>query len=919
VGINPGARIYLDVSALEEKLTGELVEQALEIYRGDFLAGFTLRDSVEFEDWHRLQAEHLRQLLTGGLHNAIVNAIDAEEHKRGLLLVQRLIELDPIDEWAHRQCMLLYALGGLRGLALEQYDHCRAILQAELGIEPSPETKQLQEKIIQGTQPLYNKALVPPHNLPAPQTSFIGREKELAQIASLLRDPSCRLLTLIGPGGIGKTRLALQAASKVLRSFPDGVYFIPLETLSSANYMIPAIASALQFNIDLFINPELDPKLQLFNFLRNRSCLLVFDGSEHLLAGAALMAEILTNAPRLKILATSREKLELAGEWLFPVTGLTVPQPSPGIVVEEASALRLFSERARQANTAYQPCIKDREGVAHICRLVEGIPLGIELAAAWAPLLTPKEIAAEIQKNLDFLSTAARDVPEKHHSLRAVFDSSWLLLDDAQRRALRRLAVFQGDFDRDAAQQIAGLNLAQLSTLVAKSLLASDMSGRFRLHDLLRRYATEKLNSHPLEREGILENHCRYYVGYLLQREDDLSSARMYIARDEIRPELDNLRAALHWATIHWPVEQMRRVLVVLGAFYVVHGWYEGKDALHEISRVRSDSLISRGVSDVQRDPVYLSARAHQAFFLCNMGQSKESDEISLECLQPLQEIGLGLELSECIQNLGVNASFRGEYDRAISLLESAIVLGRDSDFFFWPTYLLWLGHTNWLQGEYRRGMECLEKAYELFERQENSWGMAFSLTKMGLLADGLEQFAQAMTYHHKALAIFERINNLAGKAYVLSRMCMAAYFQDDYDLAVQYGLQGYQMFDTLGHRWGLVTSLSRLGFAYLGLGELEKATEYFGTSLVQSRKSEMTPQVLYALAGLACVFAQQGEDLKALDLYRYVKQNPLTPAVYVQQAARWFAGLDQSLAMQRSNFLNDQMDLGAVIGQLGY
>jgi tetratricopeptide (TPR) repeat protein len=363
----------------------------------------------------------------------------------------------------------------------------------------------------------------------------------------------------------------------------------------------------------------------------------------------------------------------------------------------------------------------------------------------------------------------------------------------------------------------------------------------------------------------------------------------------------------------------MRRVFVVLSAFYVVHGWYEGKDALQDIARVRRDRLISRGTSDVLRDPVYLSARAHQAFFLCNMGQSKESDEISQECLQPLQELGLTLELSECIQNLGVNASFRGEYERAIELLESAILIGRDCHFFAWPTYLLWLGHTNWLQGEYRRGMDCLEKAFALFERQENSWGMAFALTKMGLLADGLEQFAQAMTYHRKALAIFEQINNLAGKAYAFSRMCMAAYFQDDYTQAVKYGLQGYQMFESLGHRWGLITSLSRLGFAYLGTGELEKARQNFSASLMQSRQNEQTPQVLYALVGLACVMAQEGETIKALELFHYVKRHPQTPAVYVQQAIRWFVGLDQSAALQHHIFLDDQMDLDAVIGQLGF
>lgn len=893
VGIKPDARIYLDLSDLARKLARGDVEQALEIYQGDFLQGSNVRDSSEFEDWLRLEQERVRGSIISALHMSTSRAIEAGEYAKGQTFVKRLLELDPLDEMAYQQYILLLALDGERTAALAQYEKCCAILQAELGARPSVEMQELHEQILQGEIPASLGLAIPEHNLPAPQTSFVGREEELVKIGTLIQDPACRLLTLVGPGGSGKTRLALQAATKALRSFSDGVYFVPLELIYSADYLIPSIANALLFDIDTFAT-QLDPKTQLLDYLQKRSILFVMDGFEHLADNAGLLSEMLDHAPKVKVLVTSRQRLGLKAEWTFLVVGLPAPPNLNDAASNDSDAMRLFIQRAQQAKTDFRLSEGDIEYAAHICQLVEGMPLGIELAAAWTSVLFVKEIAGEMEKGLDFLATSMRDIPEKHRSLRAVFDSSWLLLTDEQQQTFSKLSVFRGGFDLQAAMQVTGANLQQLSALLDKSLLRRDEAGHFTMHSLIRQFAAEKLNQLPGLQEEVHTCFCRYYMNMLTQREADFMGPRMLEARDEIRHEMDNIHAAVNWVSLHWEAQPARKVLITLLCFYIVQGWHEGILAFRDIARLRRDALPAGYASDPAKDPVILSARIHQAFLQTNLGQIEESETISSECLEALRELGLREELSECLHNLGVNASFRGEYKSARAHLEDAILLGRECDYVVWPSYLLWLGHLYFLLGEYEDGLLSLRKCRDLFDKRGTLWGTAFALSKMGLAADGLGEHFQAMKYHREALSIFERFGNQAGKGYSLSRMSMSAYFLEEYPQALQLGLEGYQTFEEIGHRWGMCTSLSRLGFAYIGLGDTGKAKGYFKNAFRISKQDKMLPLSLYALAGFACTLAQEGEEQTALELYRYVQQHPQTPALYLKEAARWISSLDQ-------------------------
>ncbi len=477
------------------------------------------------------------------------------------------------------------------------------------------------------------------------------------------------------------------------------------------------------------------------------------------------------------------------------------------------------------------------------------MPLGIELAAAWTPVLNLKEISEEIQTNLDFLSSAKRDVDDKHQSLRAAFDGSWQLLNETQRDGFCKLSIFQGGFDREAALGVASVSIGQVTSIMDRSMLSRDHTGRFFMHSLLRQYGIEKLKASLSTWDEICNQHCLYYTQFLTERELNLLGDQMYIAADEVRKEMDNIRFAVYWAIVHWEGDRVRKILAGLLAFYAVYGWHEGKDVFGNIAQTRKEALFSKNVFDLEKDPIYLSACTHQAFLLCNLGQIEVSETLSRECLEPLCSIGLKSELSECIHNLGVNASFRGEYELAMEQLERAILLGRESQNSMWPTYLLWLGHAYFLLGEYERGLESLQKCYEIFERLGNYWGMAFASSKMGLAADGLGEFAQAKDYHRQALAIFEKTDNRTGKGYALSRMSESAYFLEEYRHAVELAEEGYQIFKSLGHHWGICTSLCRLGFGYVGLGEINKAEDCFRERSRKTQNYQTTPLSLYALA----------------------------------------------------------------------
>lgn len=396
-------------------------------------------------------------------------------------------------------------------------------------------------------------------------TPFVGRDIELAEIEHMLVDPSCRLITLVGPGGIGKTRLACEMLKKQNPIFPDGAYFVPLQPLLTADRIPSTIAEVLAFQV----SPHSDLFDQLCKYLYNRSLLLVMDNFEHLLDGSEIISNILASISTVKILVTSRERLNLIEEWVYEVHGLDFPASETFTEIEHYSAIQLFVQNARRVHNSFRLTPAQKPAVSRICRLVDGMPLGIELSAVWVRSLPCQVIAEEIQRSLDILETPARNVSPRHRNMRAVFEPTWNRLTEQERDVFKKLSVFRGGFTHTAAEYVAHATPRLLSGLVDKSLLRLDAKGRFSIHELLRQYGEEQLNPSPQTRDETLNLHRAYFMGFLAECEKEIVFfGRQKEAIEKMNNDLENVRFAWRRAIEQACFEEVSQAAEGLWGFY---------------------------------------------------------------------------------------------------------------------------------------------------------------------------------------------------------------------------------------------------------------------------------------------------------------------------------------------------------------
>lgn len=821
------------------------LQQAIDLYRGNFLQDFFLEDSAEFEAWALSLREQLHRRAQESLTHLANYYENLREYERAQRFVLRQLDLDSWREEAHCQLMRLLALGGQRGEALIQYEKCRRILSENLGIEPSVETRALYQQIKDQLQALKTKGetnirqaqIHQPFSLSVSLTLFFGRDRELSEITEMLADQNCRLVSLVGAGGIGKTRLALQAASNLKAKFADGVIFVPLAPLNSSAFISSAIGEA----VGLIFSGQMEPKPQLLHYLREKQMLFVLDNLEPLLAdetfpvnGAGLFVELLAYAPQVKLLITSREPINLNHEWVFQLGGLDLPPNLRAGSFEQSSAVALFVQSARRAQIGFRVKEQDRTAVSRICQLVGGNPLGIELAASWVRTLSCSEIAQEIERNLDFLAVSKRDVPERHRSMRAVFDSTWHMLSAAEHQALAKLSVFRGGFNRAAAEQVAHASLSVLSLLIAKSLVRRIEGGRYGIHELVRRYAREKLI-----KDGGLDATCRaqlnYYVELVEAAESNLFGAEQRAWLDRLEQEADNLRAALEWSLSDRPLradaprepqlEHSRQVLRLVGALYLfwkrADHWSEGRQWLNR-------------------------ALAHSAEFPLTKERLKALNAAVLLAVEQA-DVEPARKLSE--ENLTLARELEDPHANAAALCSHG--------------YLLWK------QKNFAAAREHCEQGMALFRALQDREGIAESLHYLGHIATSQNDLDGARAYLEESAAVYHAIGDALGRDFSVNDLGLIAYLQNDYVTSrslFETSLLGFRQIRSIP---GIISSLNGLGDLARAMGEYERAGALYKECVAAYRDMGDRDEFPGLLHNLAYVVEQQGDHMRALDLFK--------------------------------------------------
>lgn len=879
VAFNVDADYWLDTEVLQQEFSGEWpvdeLIKTVSVYNGDLLPGF-------YGDWVSLERERLQSAFERQMQ-ILLDRLTAEGRWADVLTWgERWIALGGAPEPAYRALMMAYAgLGDMAGLATA-YQRCADSLRNELGVEPSTQTRALYEQLSRGgTPPTASSPATPStaaaatrpaeaitpgpatartHNLPAQATPFIGRDEMLAEIARLLENPSCRLITLTGPGGIGKTRLALQAAYAHIDKFADGVFFVPLAPVGAADLIVPAIAHALTFSF----YGGLDPTMQLLNHLRERRTLLVIDNFEHLMDGVGLLSEVLESASAVKILATSRERLNLRGEWLLAVEGMRVPENDRTNGIEAYSAMQLFLQSARRVYSNFSLSHDDKPHAVRICRLVEGMPLAIELASAWVRTISCHEIAREIERNLDFLATTLRDVPERHRSLRAVFDHSWNLLSPEEQRVFRSLSVFRGGFQREAAEEVANASLPLLSALMDKSLLRRNPAGRYEIHELLRQYARDKLAASDDESE-VRSQHLAHFLRLAEEAEPRLRSADQLAWLNRLETEHDNLRVALKWSLSGGPIEAGLWLAGALARFWYWHGyWDEGRAWL--------EKLLSKSAqeADTRKLAPLLRARARS---LCGAGWL--ADERGPDAALYEQSLALCREFGDkwgaaiSLRGLGVVAANRDEKERAAELLNESLALFRELK----DTWGEAVAHFNlgWLAYshndiEQTKGM--WEQALALFRLVGERWGMAVTLGALAYLARADGDYKQSAAMSKSSLYLFKELGDKAGIAASLWRLASLAYRRSDYKQATELGEESMTLQKELGDRSGVVQTLGLLGLVAGYQGNFKRAEKLLEEALRSGAEISDKASLAYLRMYLALVKYFEGDTEQASTMW---------------------------------------------------
>ncbi|HNT74343.1 MAG TPA: tetratricopeptide repeat protein [Anaerolineae bacterium] len=705
------------------------------------------------------------------------------------------------------------------------------------------------------------------HNLPAPLTGMVGRQDELRLLQDWLLHE--RLVTLVGPGGCGKTRLALQVAWQSLPFFTDGVWLVSLASVTTPELCYFAISEALQ----LPAYSGLDPQKQIVNYLRGKHLLLVLDNFEQLLPVAGLVSTLLQQAPQVTALITSREKLSLYGECLFDLHGLSLPAAETLDALTASGAGQLFLQNARRARRDFALTAENYAAAIRICRLVEGMPLALELAGAWARALSCEQIAAHIASDLDFLTANWQDQPQRHRSLRTLLEHSWGMLTPQEQQTLRRLAVLAGPFDLPAAQAVAQVAPPLLAALVDKSLLHwNPATERYDSHPLLKRYAAARLAEDAVEQAEVNARHCRYFLEWIGRQQAALRGSQASQALHAIGAALNDIRQAWDWAVHNAQWELLDAGLEGLFRFYDTRSLYtEGADLF--------DGAAASLPQAAAPPDVLWRLRLHQAAFVARLRRLDEAHRLFEATLPALRDSDRPADLAFCLNRLGLLLALKGRHTEAAVALAEALTIARAQGLPLLEADVL----INQAENEERQGRlveagAAIAPAGEIYRAQGDLRGEAYAYYLQGWVVVQQGHYLQAQACFRQSCAIGESLGDLFGQSSSLDALASALRRQGYYSDAAEHRRKALTLIQQTGSRQGEAVALSNLGTDLMNLGDYVAAQTFYQRSLAIYRELGFRRNESIDLGNLANLALNAGDPAAALDY--------LQPALEIAQAA---------------------------------
>lgn len=923
IQLNPVANVWIDAVELAEAMNGcgseeytkptnapthlARLQHAVDLYSGCFLQGIDIDNCPDLDQWLCIQREHYQRLACAALQLLADTFEQCGQRAVAKAYARRRLNLQPWCEEAHRQIMRLHLASGDRNAALAQYTECCRVLSADLDVEPSVATKALYTSICELDATQLSEAGA--QSLPVPLTPLIGRDDELAMLKARLAAPGCRLVNVVGLGGSGKTRLAIEAASQSSASFAHGVVFVPLVSVDTVDAIAPAIAQRL----NLALSGQEDAQQQVIDYLRQRQVLLLLDNFEQLVVGLSIVEGILNAAPQVKVLLTSRVKLNAPGEHVIALSGLHVADrlseahDDPQHTRSSNGAVSLFLYHVRRVHPDYIAHSAALDPIIHICRFVGGMPLSILLAAAWIDTLTPQAIVARLMKEsdeadltgLDLLEAESYAIPERQRSMRSVFAETWSLLTPPEQQCFSALAIFRGGFSADAAHRVAHATLRHLKGFVDKSMLEYCADGRYMIHEVLRQFALELHDGQDAESTAVCDRHAAYFAEMAHRSGLSLQGAGQLEAIRAMETDAENLRTAWTWAAQHGKIEVLDRAMEGLFSFYHWRGYFQAADmaclqarAVFEAAEATAPMIVyarlliwhasfrhllgqtadarallnnaleilpKSAADTIQADNVRATALSEMSALLREVDRV-EADRLSLQSLLLYKKVDNRSGMADALHRRGQLAISMGDYASAKNMLEESLTIYHQLEDRRRAAAVMWtLAVAHGLQGLLESGEQLGRQATIMYQELGDRFTAYHSMTELASLAAYAGHFSQAQQLLAEACAAFKDLGVRRSYALALHILGWIELNLGNAEEAETHYMAAADIFEAIGDRHGYALS-------GLGIGEILLARQKFDAASAMLAEAAATFQMLeqwdeYAITLSSLALAQRAQN----------------------------------------------------------